>query len=99
MVDLQPPAFDELARLAGSTKPIRFELDQRGEGEGVVAGNKINVAMADAGHPERALPSIIARDVMNHRARIMPLRIIRQRTRIAAHDEHGRMPEVIGALS
>ena len=43
VVDLQPPALDEFLRLADTAKAVGFELDQDGVGEGVIAGNQIDV--------------------------------------------------------
>src|SRR5215472_2384547 len=55
--------------------------------------------MADSGHPERSLPTIVSRYVMDILARVIPLWIIRHRAGVAAHDKYGRMAEVVGALA
>src|SRR5579862_1837118 len=99
MIDLEPSAFDEIAGLSQTAKAIRLQLDERRKREGVVARNEIDIAMRDTGHAERALPSVVARDVMQHRTRIVPLRIFRHRARVSAHDEDGRMAQVIGTLA
>src|SRR5580698_10129067 len=64
VIDLQAPALDEFTRLASAAESIGFELDQRGEGEGVVARDEIDILVTNARHAEGALPAIIAGDVM-----------------------------------
>jgi hypothetical protein len=48
VIDLQPSALDEVARLARTAEAVGLELDQCGESESVVAGEEINIAVADA---------------------------------------------------
>ena len=45
VIDLQASAFDEIARLALAAEAVGLELDQRGESEGVVARDEIDIVV------------------------------------------------------
>src|SRR5580704_3324625 len=98
MIDLEPSALDELARFTRAAESIGFELNQRSEGEGVVTRDEVHVAVRDSRHAERAFPSIVACDVMQHRPRVIPLRTLSHRARVSSHDEDGRMTQIVCTL-
>src|SRR5262245_19605691 len=55
--------------------------------------------MSDASHAEGPLPAVIPGDIVEDRARVVPLRAVGHGARIAAHDEHGRVAQVVGAFA
>ena len=86
----------------GNGPPIDIALDPL-EGTTITAKGSANalavIAMADAGHAKRPLPAVIAGDIVEHRARVVPLRILGHRARVAAHDKDGRMAQVVGPFA
>src|SRR5262249_24073961 len=99
VIDLEPSALDKFARFAGATEAVRLELNQRGEGKSIVTGDEVHVAMSDTSHAECPLPAVIPCDIVQDRARVVPLRAVGHGARIAAHDEHGRVAQVVGAFA
>src|SRR5580698_1060762 len=64
VIDLQASALDEFSGLATAAEAVGLELNQSGESKSVVARDEIDVLVTNARHAERALPAVIAGDVM-----------------------------------
>jgi hypothetical protein len=50
MVDLEPTALDEIARLATSAKTVRLELNQGRKREGIITRYEVDIAVTNARH-------------------------------------------------
>src|SRR5262245_9420165 len=96
VVNLQTTTFDEITSLTLPAEAIRLKLDQGGKGERVIAGDNIHILLADAGHAEQSVTTVVAGHVMDFRPRIVPGRTRRHSPASAAHDKHRWLTEVIG---